>query len=62
MIPILYKESTTDFSTYGIGALADAVSCLVTEERNGAYELTLKYPLNGQLYSEIKKERIIKAK
>lgn len=62
MIPILYKESTTDFSTYGIGALADTVSCLVTEERNGAYELTLKYPLNGPLYNEIKKERIIKAK
>lgn len=62
MIPILYKESTTDFSTYGIGALADTVSCLVTEERNGVYELTLKYPLNGPLYNEIKKERIIKAK
>ena len=62
MIPILYKEDATDFSTYGIGVLADTISCLVTEERNGAYELTLKYPLNGALYSEIKKERIIKAK
>ncbi len=62
MIPILYKEDATDFSTYGIGVLADTISCLVTEERNGAYELTLKYPLNGSLYSEIKKERIIKAK
>lgn len=62
MIPILYKEDATDFSTYGIGVLADTISCLVTEERNGAYELTLKYPLNGALYSKIKKERIIKAK
>ena len=62
MIPILYKENTTDFSTFGIGALADTVSCLVTEERNGVYELTLKYPLNGPLYNEIRKERIIKAK
>lgn len=62
MIPILYKESATDFSTFGIGVLADTISCLVTEERNGAYELTLKYPLNGPLYNEIKKERIIKAK
>ena len=62
MIPILYKEDATDFSTYGIGVLADTISCLVTEERNGAYELTLKYPLNGSLYNEIKKERIIKAK
>ena len=62
MIPILYKEDATDFSNYGIGVLANTISCLVTEERNGAYELTLKYPLNGSLYSEIKKERIIKAK
>lgn len=62
MIPILYKEDATDFSTYGIGVLADTISCLVTEERNGAYELTLKYPINGSLYNEIKKERIIKAK
>lgn len=62
MIPILYKESVTDFSTFGIGALADTASCLVTEERNGVYELTLKYPINGPLYNEIKKERIIKAK
>lgn len=62
MIPVLYKEDAIDFSTFGIGVLADTISCLVTEERNGAYELTLKYPLNGSLYSEIKKERIIKAK
>lgn len=62
MIPILYKESATDFSTFGIGVLADTISCLVTEERNGVYELTLKYPLDGPLYNEIKKERIIKAK
>lgn len=62
MIPILYKESATEFSTFGIGALADTISCLVTEERNGVYELTLKYPINGPLYSEIRKERIIKAK
>lgn len=62
MIPILYKERAIDFSTFGIGALADTVSCLVTEERNGVYELTLKYPINGPLYSEIRKERIIKAK
>lgn len=62
MIPILYKESATDFSNFGIGVLADTISCLVTEERNGVYELTLKYPLNGPLYNEIKKERIIKAK
>lgn len=62
MIPILYKADATNFSTYGIGALSEATSCVVKEERNGAFELTLKYPTNGYLYSEIKKERIIKAK
>lgn len=54
MIPILYKEDAIDFSTFGIGVLVDTISCLVTEERNGAYELTLKYPLNGSLYGEKK--------
>jgi phage minor structural protein len=62
MIPVLYKADATDFTTFGIGVLADCTSCSVTEERNGSYELTLKYPTNGSLYSELKKERIIKAK
>ena len=61
MIPILYKADATNFITYGIGILTETTSCIVKEERNGAYELTLKYPINGYLYSEIKKERIIKA-
>ena len=62
MIPILYRETTTDFSTFGIGALADCVSCEVTEERNGAYECKMKYPITGALYKEIRKERLVKAK
>lgn len=62
MIPILYKADATDFSTFGIGALADTLSCEVTEERNGAYECVLKYPITGSFYKEIRKERLIKAK
>lgn len=62
MIPILYNESATDFSSFGIGALTDCISCEVTEERNGAFECKLKYPTSGALYSELKKERIVKAK
>lgn len=62
MIPILYKADTTNFSTFGIGALSDTISCEVTEERNGAYECVLKYPVTGAYYSEIKRERLIKAK
>lgn len=41
MIPILYDKRETEFITNGIGLLTDAVSCLVTEERNSTYELTL---------------------
>lgn len=62
MIPILYESTATDFSTFGIGALADCISCEVTEERNGAFECKVKYPTSGALYSELQKERIIKAK
>lgn len=62
MIPILYNESATDFSSFGIGTLADCISCEVTEERNGGFECKLKYPTSGALFSELKKERIVKAK
>ncbi|WP_120161512.1 phage tail spike protein [Mycoplasmopsis bovirhinis] len=62
MIPILYKEDTTNFSTYGIGTLTDTISCEVTEERNGVYECVIKYPVTGVHFGEITKERIIKAK
>lgn len=60
MIPVLYEHNVTTFTSFGIGALKDTTSCEVTEERNGKYELVLKYPLTGQLYSEIQKERIIR--
>lgn len=62
MIPVLYKADATNFTTYGIGTLADTISCEVTEERNGAYECVLKYPITGAFYKEIRKERLIKAK
>ena len=62
MIPILFKADATNFSTFGIGALADALSCEVTEERNGAYECVMKYPITGAFYTEIRKERLVKAK
>lgn len=62
MIPILFKADATDFSTFGIGALSEALTCEVTEERNGGFECKLTYPSSGRLYSEILKDRIIKAK
>ena len=62
MIPILYKADAVGFSTFGIGALSECTLCEVTEERNGAFECTLKYPVTGRLFSELKNERLIKAK
>ena len=62
MIPILYKADATEFENYGIGALFECTLCEVTEERNGAFECTLKYPVKGRLFSELKNERLIKAK
>lgn len=62
MIPILFNETATDFTTFGIGVLRECTSCEVTEERNGSFELTLKYPTSADLFSYIKNERIIVAK
>lgn len=62
MIPVLYPANAANFSTFGIGALTDAISCEVTEERNGLFECLLKYPITGQHYGRIAKECIIKAK
>ena len=62
MIPILFDKTETDFSTFGIGVLRECTSCEVTEERNGSFELVLKYPTRGSLFSYIKEERIILAK
>lgn len=59
MIPILYNEKEVKFETNGIGFLTDAISCIVSEERNGAYELEMQYPIDGIHYSELKNDRII---
>jgi phage minor structural protein len=59
MIPILFDKDATKFDTQGLGALTDAISCIVTEERNGAYELELKYPADGIHFAEIVDRSII---
>lgn len=59
MIPILYESTETTFTSNGIGRLSDAVSCVVSEERNGPYELQMEYPTTGIHYSDIQLFRII---
>ena len=62
MIPILYAGTETNFTSNGLGRLADAISCKVTEERNGIFELVMEYPITGIHYDEIQENRIIYAK
>lgn len=61
MIPILFVSTETDFSSYGVGALPDAIICFPEENRNGLYEVTMEYPITGIHYADIKLRSIIKA-
>lgn len=64
MIPILYNSVSAPIvpDHYGVGTLTDCLSCEVTEERNGAYELTMTYAANGIHAEDIAVESFIKAK
>lgn len=61
MKPILFPPTETEFNTHGLGVLTDAISCTVTEERNGAFELTMQYPDTGVHFDEITDRCIIYA-
>ena len=62
MKPILYPANETQFKNNGLGRLSEATKCLVTEERNGQYELEMQYPVTGRHYKDIIEERIIAAR
>lgn len=59
MIPIL--TGLID-DTEGFGRLTDAVECTVTEEKNGAYTLNLIYPMDGELFEDIRAGRLVRAR
>ena len=61
MKPILFNESATTFTTNGIGRL-DCISCKVTEERNGMYELEAVIAEGSQHYSDLAMSKIIVAR
>ena len=61
MIPILYSAAEEDFTSLGIGTLADAISCRVRTKLNGSIELEMKYPVTGRRYKDLQLLRIIKA-
>lgn len=59
MIPSLHPYLDSDFDTMGIGSLPDAISCTVTEELNGMYELDMEYPNDGIRAYDLLTDRII---
>lgn len=61
MTPILFPATASSWTTQGLGALSDAVSCIVTEERNGIFELEMQYPVSGVHFSEMQNRCIILA-
>lgn len=61
MIPILYEKTETTFASNGLGRLVDCTRCLVTEERNGVYEVEFDIPITSPMYPEINEGRIIAA-
>ena len=60
--PILYDPNETYFDSNGLGTLSSATSWTVTEERNGQFELEMKYPVSGQHYIDVMLDYIILAK
>ena len=62
MIPCLYDSREMKFDHNGIGKLADAQSCTVTEKKNGSYELKLICPADGIHAEMLEEGNIILAK
>lgn len=61
MIPILYEQTEKEFTSGGLGFLADCTSFKVTQERNGIFECEFIYPITGPLYDQIQERRIVYA-
>ena len=59
MIPVLFSSAETEFKSNGLGRLSSALGCLVTEERNGQYELEMVYPITGEHFKDIALNNII---
>lgn len=67
MKPLLYKRTYLGQNDPNgpkklLGTLTDAIKCVVTEQRNGEYELELEYLPTGVLANELKTGAIIVAK
>ena len=59
---MLFDKAVTDYANSPRHILLDAVSCKVTEEINGVYELELVYPYTGRHIEKIEARSVILAK
>lgn len=57
----LYSCQILDYKEKGI-VLAEAISCLMTEEINGVYELEMEYPVDSDLAGQIQVGNILAVK
>lgn len=59
MIPVLYISTETDYTKVGM-PLTECVKCEITEERNGAFDGELSYPVDGVFFSHLTYGAIVK--
>lgn len=55
MIPLLYKKD----GITKIGELTNCIECLVEEERNGIFEVSIIYPTTDSIFNSLEEENII---
>ena len=61
--PQIYTSTSDSLASYNLlGSLPDALSCKVTEERNGEFFCEMTYPANGENADKLKVGNIIEAK
>ena len=55
MIPRLFAPQSPAEASFAtpLAALSDALSCIVTEERNGVFTLEMEYPIGGNAWDKI---------
>ena len=61
MIPRLYPAGTTSYTTEGLGALVDCISCETSSSINGVPEINIVYPAAGLHADDIAERCIIVA-
>ena len=57
----IYEQDEETFESNGLGSMIDALSCKVTEEINGIFELEMEYPVDGLHFNEIELGRLLTA-